>query len=113
MTTPTRNSRTEELNFELQTANWKLLAKRGSVAGGMIAEASAQIGAGVLAGVGAFALLRRLVAGLLFHTSALDPTVIAAAAAGMLACALAAASWQSRRLANVSPALRLREETRG
>ncbi len=79
-----------------------------SVAGNLLRDASLPIGIGVALGIGAFVLFARLLAQLLFQTSATDPSVIVAAAGALTVCALAAAAWQSRRLAAVSPALGLR-----
>ena len=82
-------------------------ARPMSVAVNLLREASLPIGIGVALGIGAFVLLARLLAQLLFQTSATDPSVIVAAAGALTVCALAAAAWQSRRLAAVSPALGL------
>jgi ABC-type antimicrobial peptide transport system permease subunit len=64
--------------------------------------------AGIAVGLAAFWMLRRLIAGLLFQTSATDATVLVPSVAGLTLLALSAAALQARRLARVSPALGLR-----
>jgi ABC-type antimicrobial peptide transport system permease subunit len=83
-------------------------ARPWTVASVIVRDAAGQVAAGVALGLGAFYLVRRLIATLLFQTAALDPAVMIAAAIGLSVLALAAAAWQARRLAAVSPALGLR-----
>ncbi len=89
------------LRLALGAAPWK-------VAASVLRQATTQIFIGAISGVVAFYLLRNLLASLLFETSAADTFVIAGAATVVIVLATVAAAWQSRRLANVSPALGLR-----
>lgn len=89
------------LRLALGARPWTLAAR-------MVREASTQIVTGVAAGVTAFSLLGRLLSGLLYQTSAADPSIIAGAALTTIVLAVLAAAWQARRLAKVSPAVGLR-----
>jgi ABC-type antimicrobial peptide transport system permease subunit len=64
---------------------------------------------GVSAGILAAALAGRVLQGLLYNTKALDASSYAAAAAGMLAIAIVAATIPARRAARVDPITALRE----
>jgi len=83
-------------------------ARPWRIAAGVIRDASIQVVAGSALGLAAFWALRRLIAGLLFQTSAMDWRVIFASVAGLMLLALSAAALQARRLASVSPVLGLR-----
>jgi hypothetical protein len=83
-------------------------ARPWTVAARIVADAARHVVAGVAVGLALFYLSTPFIAGLLFQTSAADYGVMIVTAAGMTACALASVSWQSRRLARVSPALGLR-----
>jgi predicted permease len=83
-------------------------ARPWRIAGRIMREASIQVMAGIAVGLAAFWMLRRLIAGLLFQTSATDATVLVPSVAGLTLLALSAAALQARRLARVSPALGLR-----
>jgi FtsX-like permease family len=83
-------------------------ARPWRIAAGVIRDASIQVVAGSALGLAAFWALRRLIAGLLFQTSAMDRRVIFASVAGLMLLALSAAALQARRLASVSPVLGLR-----
>ena len=89
------------LRLALGARPWRLVA-------GMLREAGAQTVAGVAIGIGGYAAISGLIAGLLFRTSPADPAIVIGSAALMLACSLGAALFQLRRLARVSPALGLR-----
>jgi putative ABC transport system permease protein len=67
------------------------------------------IGAGVLAGTGAFLLSARLLAGLLFGVQPIDPASLAAGALGMAAAAMLATLVPAGRAARVDPLVALRE----
>lgn len=103
MTSASVTARTWEASLRLA-----LGARPWSVASAVVRDAAGQVAAGVVLGLGTFYLLRRLIATLLFQTAALDLSVMLAAAIGLSMLALAAAAWQARRLAAVSPALGLR-----
>jgi putative ABC transport system permease protein len=78
------------------------------VGGGLVRESSAHIAIGVVLGGLLFYLSRQLLSGVLFRTAATHAPTVLAAAIGMLALGVIAASLQARRLAAVSPALGLR-----
>jgi hypothetical protein len=103
MTAAAVTSRTWEAALRLA-----LGARPWHVAGSVIRDASIQVFAGLVLGLAGFWTLRRLLAALLFQTSATEPAVMAASAAGLTLLALAAAALQARRLSRVSPVLGLR-----
>jgi putative ABC transport system permease protein len=65
---------------------------------------------GVVIGIGAAALLTRLLATLLFETEPLDPATFGATAAVLLAAALVACCLPARRATRVDPSTALRAE---
>jgi putative ABC transport system permease protein len=103
MTSASVTARTWEASLRVA-----LGARPWRVAATVIGEASLQIGVGVALGLAAFWALRRLIAGLLFQTSALDVTVMFASAGALALLALSAAALQARRLTRVSPVRALR-----
>jgi len=66
--------------------------------------------AGLAIGGGAALMLRHLIAGLLFETSAADPVALTAAAALLLASAAAAGCAPSRRASRMDPLIALRHD---
>jgi hypothetical protein len=80
-------------------------ARPWRIAASVIGDASIQIFAGLALGLAGFWTVRRLISGLLFHTSPTEPAVMAASIAGLTLLALSAAALQARRLSRVSPAL--------
>jgi len=77
----------------------------------MLRETTVSVGAGAIAGIALFLAFARLLANLLYDTSASDVRVMALAAAVMVAGALAAAWLQARHIATVSPTAPLRDST--
>jgi ABC-type antimicrobial peptide transport system permease subunit len=78
------------------------------VGAGLVREAAGQMAIGVLAGLALFYLFREMLSSALFRTPVLNPSIVLAASIGMFSLDAAAAAWQARRLARVSPALGLR-----
>ena len=103
MTAAAVTARTWEAGLRLA-----LGARPWRIAAGVMRDASIQVVTGTALGLAGFWSLRRLIAGLLFETSAMDGTVMVASVAGLTLLALLAAALQARRLAAVSPLLGLR-----
>ncbi|MGH9476012.1 MAG: ADOP family duplicated permease [Terriglobales bacterium] len=85
-------------------------AQAGSVRLLVLRRALLLAACGVGAGLVAAWALSRLLAGLLFHVSAVDPAIYAAAAGVVIAAALAACWWPARRATRVDPVVVLRGE---
>jgi hypothetical protein len=83
-------------------------ARPWRIAASVMRDASIQVFAGLALGLAGFWMVRRLISGLLFQTSATEPAVMAASVAGLTLLALSAAALQARRLSHVSPVLALR-----
>jgi len=75
----------------------------------MLRETTVSVGAGAIAGIALFLVFARLLATLLYDTSASDARVMVLAAAVMVAAALAAAWLQARHIAKISPAIAMRQ----
>jgi ABC-type antimicrobial peptide transport system permease subunit len=103
MTAASVTARTWEasLRIALGARPWRIAAR-------VIRDAALQVSVGAVLGLAAFWSLRRLIAGLLFQTSATDGLVLLTSVGGLALLALSAAALQARRLAAVSPALGLR-----
>ena len=82
----------------------------GNVVGLVLRRALLLAGAGVLAGVAAAALVSRLLQGLLYGTSMLDPTIFAGVIATLALVATVASLVPARRAARIDPAITLRSE---
>ncbi|HXB70613.1 MAG TPA: ABC transporter permease [Candidatus Acidoferrales bacterium] len=85
-------------------------ARAADIFGMVLGRGLVLAGAGLAIGSGAALMLRNLIAGLLFETSASDPLAISAAAALLLATALAACWAPSQRAARVDPLIALRHD---
>jgi ABC-type antimicrobial peptide transport system permease subunit len=68
------------------------------------------VGAGVICGLIVAAAMTRVIAGLLYQVSPLDPVVLIAVSALIAACALAASYIPARRATKVDPLVALRFE---
>jgi predicted permease len=68
------------------------------------------VGAGLICGLIAAAAMTRVIAGLLYQVSPLDPVVLTAVSALIAACALAASYIPARRATKVDPLVALRFE---
>jgi ABC-type antimicrobial peptide transport system permease subunit len=77
---------------------------------GVLGEGLALTGAGLTLGLGAAAALGRLLEGLLYETSPIDPTVIGGLVALMALAALVACYLPARRAMRVEPTVALRAE---
>jgi putative ABC transport system permease protein len=76
----------------------------------VLSRGAALTGAGLTIGIGAALMLRRVIASLLFETSAADPLALGAVAAILLLGSLGACWAPSRRAARVDPLVALRHE---
>jgi predicted permease len=85
-------------------------ARAGDVFGMVLGRGLVLAVAGLAIGGAGALVLRNLIAGLLFETSASDPVALGAAAALLLATALAACCAPSRRAARVDPLIALRHD---
>lgn len=80
------------------------------VLGHVLRRALAMIAAGLLIGLAGALTLTRVMTGLLFQASALDPLVLGSAATAMLCVGLVAAAVPARRAARVNPTTVLQSE---
>jgi len=78
----------------------------------MLRESGRRVLVGITSGVAVFLAGGRLVSGLLYNTSYADPRVLAGAVVLLSAVSMAVVYRQAKRLANVSPVLALREDTK-
>jgi putative ABC transport system permease protein len=85
-------------------------ATRGAIVANVVRRISLTSAAGMLAGLGLFAVASRWLASRVYGVSALDPLTIAAAMGVLLATALAAAWLPARRAGAVDPTIALRVE---
>ncbi|MGE3189936.1 MAG: FtsX-like permease family protein, partial [Vicinamibacterales bacterium] len=85
-------------------------AGRGEVVSGILGGAAALLLGGMAAGLVGAVAFTRVLAGLLFDVSPLDPVALAAACAATLAVGLLAAYLPASRAAGVDPVAVLREE---
>jgi ABC-type antimicrobial peptide transport system permease subunit len=76
----------------------------------IVAHGAVLVGAGIVVGVGAAAVLARLLGSLLYGVSAVDAVALAGASAVLLAVGLLAAFVPARRASAVSPAVALRAQ---
>jgi ABC-type antimicrobial peptide transport system permease subunit len=76
---------------------------------GVLADGLKPVLAGLVLGIAGATLAGRLLAAVLFETSAYDPVAYAVAAAVLLAVAVVACLGPARRAANIDPAAALRE----
>jgi putative ABC transport system permease protein len=76
----------------------------------VLAESALPVGTGALVGLLASLALARIMASLLFGTSAFDPSTVLAVAAILGAVALGASLLPARRATRVDPAVALRIE---
>jgi predicted permease len=99
------NRRTGEIGIRIA-----LGAKRGQIAGMILAETSLLVCCGLVLGFPGAILASRLIAGQLFGLKAADPITFAAACVGLAFVALAASYAPARRAASVDPMRALRTE---
>ncbi|HEV3141554.1 MAG TPA: FtsX-like permease family protein, partial [Vicinamibacterales bacterium] len=84
-------------------------ARPGALVMKMLRETTASVAAGAIAGAVMFIGFGRLLADLLYQTAAIDPRMMTAALTLMIVGAIAAAWLQARHIAQVSPAIAMRQ----
>ena len=99
------SQRTREIGVRMA-----LGAQQPAVTGMFVRQGLVLTGIGVGCGLGAAALLMRLMASLLFHVNPIDPLTYGAVSFGLAATAWLASYIPSRRAANVDPVEALRAE---
>ena len=85
-------------------------ADRRAVLGGVVRQAMTLVGIGIVAGIGTSLALSRVLAGLLYETSATDPATFIAIPAVLAVVALAASIVPAWRATRIEPAIALRYE---
>jgi predicted permease len=85
-------------------------ANRRDIVSLVLSQAGRYVALGIVAGLATAVAAARLIDGLLFHTSTIDPIAIATTIGGLILIAALAVSIPARRAASISPTEALRAE---